>query len=162
MAVFRVCERMDRNQFIGSFSGFRIEHPRVKGVKSGVNRVRTFCALLLPTLILIALPSLAIERSSCPGHYLGSSFSACGGCDHASSEFVRSFDQSARRSNRRFNDQSAPEESPRLDAPDQFPLLTLELDTRFTIVPLASLELANSWQFQWRTALAPRAPSSVS
>ena len=75
---------------------------------------------------------------------------------------VRSFAQSARLQNRRMGTQSGPSG---LSAPVLGLELPLVAPGRVRLSGFSSeaaLGLAKRWQFDWRTALEPRAPSSVS
>ena len=141
----------------------RIERLSAKSVKRTMARVKTVLALLIPALWLVASMScpydpvngFVSERSS-------STLSARGHGKNDSSAYSDSLAQSARRWGRRFNIQSG-HDGPStavalsswhaLSTAQQF---TLPAQSRF------SLNLANFWQFYWRTALEPRAPSSVS
>ena len=128
-----------------------------------MDRVRTVICSLLPALwVLAAGHCLADPVSGCPDGCCRTSVSATEGSDHAPLTDVRSFEQSARLLNRRLGMQtgwggllvpvavSAPGfgELEHASAP-----LTVSTD---------ALGLAKCWQFYWRTASEPRAPSSVS
>jgi hypothetical protein len=125
--------------------------------------VRTVICSLLPALwVLAAGHCLADPVCGCPDGCGRTLVSAKEGSDHAPLKDVRSFEQSARLLNRRAGAQtgwggllmpvaiSAPGfgELEQASAP-------LTLSTR-------ALGLAKCWQFHWRTAAEPRAPSSVS
>ena len=73
-----------------------------------------------------------------------------------------SFEQSARCWNRRVLVHSGPDGFPVFLAASDWALPSLpQADGHLTICD-GPLGLAKSWQFHWRTALEPRAPSSVS
>ena len=140
-----------------------IERLRRRGVKGSMDRVgKVICSLLAALWVLAAGHCLADPVSGCPDGCGRTSVSATEGSDHAPLKDVRSFEQSARLLNRRVGMQtgwggllvpvavSAPGfgELEQACAP-----LTVSTDAP---------GLAKCWQFYWRTASEPRAPSSVS
>jgi hypothetical protein len=150
-------------QISGQFVTGPVERLRGCGVKGSMDFVRTVICSLLPALwVLAAGHCLADSVSGCPDGCGWTLVSAREGSDHAPLKDVRSFEQSARLLNRRAGMQtgwggllvpvavSAPGfgELEQASAP-----LTVSTD---------ALGLAKCWQFYWRTASEPRAPSSVS
>ncbi len=140
-----------------------VEHSRSHCVKGTMGSVRTVICSLLPALWLLAA-----------GHCLADSASGCSdGCcrtavsaaDHgglAPLKDVRSFEQSARLLNRRAGMQTGwggPLAPAAVAAPG---LGELEQSSARLTVSTEAFGLAKCWQFYWRTASEPRAPSSVS
>jgi hypothetical protein len=140
-----------------------IERSKARGVKASMDFVRPVICLLLPALWVVAAGHcLADSVSGCPDGCGRALVSAKEGSDHAPLKDVRSFEQSARLLSRRAGEQTgwggllvpvavaAPGfgELEQASAP-----LTVSTD---------ALGLAKCWQFDWRTASEPRAPSSVS
>jgi hypothetical protein len=140
-----------------------IERSRARGVKASMELVRTvICSLLLALWVLAAGHCLADSVSGCPDGCGRSLVSARDGSDHAPLKDVRSFEQSARLLNRRAGMQTGwggllvpvAVSAPGVGEMEQAPApLTVSTD---------ALGLAKCWQFYWRTASEPRAPSSVS
>jgi hypothetical protein len=150
-------------QISGHFVMGGIERLRGRGVKASMDLVRTVICSLLPALwVLAAGHCLADSVSGCPDVRGRPLVSATDNSHHAPLKDVRSFEQSARLLNRRAGMQtgwggllmpiavSAPGfgELEQASAP-----LTVSTD---------ALGLAKCWQFYWRTASEPRAPSSAS
>jgi hypothetical protein len=126
-------------------------------------RVKTILALLIPALWLVASMSCPCDPvNGFAGERSGSALFARGHRKNDSATSSSSLVQSARRWSRRFNIQSGHDGPSTLVALSsrQFPLReqhsALPAHSRF------SFNLANCWQFHWRTAPEPRAPSSVS
>ena len=123
---------------------------------------KVICSLLAALWVLAAGHCLADPVSGCPDGCCRSSVSATEGSEHAPLTDVRSFEQSARLLNRRMGMQTGwggllvPVA---VSAPGFGEL-------EHASAPLAAstdaLGLAKCWQFYWRTASEPRAPSSVS
>ena len=92
----------------------------------------------------------------------GTSVSATEGSGHAPLTDVRSFEQSARLLNRRMGMQTG-WGGLLMPAAVSTPMLgELEHASAPLTVSTDALGLAKCWQFYWRTASEPRAPSSVS
>jgi hypothetical protein len=128
-----------------------------------VNQVRMLLALCLPLLWLAASASCALDPiNRCPSAPPASSVSARGHTKDEAANSVCSFDRSARRLSRRENDRSdlAAFLSPMATFPFQLPAEP-HIGT-FSIGSACCFGLAKCWQFRWRTAFEPRAPSSVS
>jgi hypothetical protein len=125
--------------------------------------VRTVICSLLPALwVLAAGHCLADSVSGCPDGCGWSLVSARDGSDHAPLKDVRSFEQSARLLNRRMGVQTGwggPLVPVAVSAPG---FSELEQAPTPLAVSTEALGLAKCWQFYWRTASEPRAPSSVS
>lgn len=140
-----------------------VEHSNLSGVKGTVNRTRFILISLFPALWLVASANCLIDAvCACASNGFGSSISSRGQGKHDTSDSVGSFDQSARRWSRRLNVQSGPDglPTPFTHSPVQRP--HLEHLEAFSVGSRSSFGLAKCWQFRWRTALEPRAPSSVS
>ena len=71
-------------------------------------------------------------------------------------------DHKPRHSTRRFGTRPVPHDPTPTFAVSSDQLPPLEQIELFSAVALAPPDLAGCWQFYWRTALEPRAPSSVS
>ena len=140
-----------------------IERSKVRGVKASMDLVRPVICSLLPALwVLAAGHCLADSVGGCAEGCCRTFVSATEGSDHAPLTDVRSFEQSARLLNRRMGVQIG---WGGLMLPAAVSASGLgELEHAFA--PLAvstdALGLAKCWQFYWRTASEPRAPSSVS
>jgi hypothetical protein len=126
-------------------------------------RVKTILALLIPALWLVASMSCALDPVN--GFATEGSSSTLSSRGHGKADSSAPSDslaQSARRWSRRTNIQSGhdgPSTPIALSSWQSLPTVhsaALPAHYRF------SLNLANCWQFYWRTALEPRAPSSVS
>jgi hypothetical protein len=120
-------------------------------------------ALLLPALWLVASANRLIDPvSGCGSNRLGASVSTCGHGKQDASNSVCSFEKSARRWSRRLNEQSGPDGFPAPVTISRFQLSQLKHVETLRVDSQTSFGLAKCWQFRWRTALEPRAPSSVS
>ena len=120
-------------------------------------------ASLLPALWLVASANCLVDPvSGSASNRLDSTVSAGGHGEPDAASSVCSFEQSARRWSRRLNHQSGPEGFASPVTVSQFELLKLEHIEGLPVDAKSSFGLANCWQFHWRTALEPRAPSSVS
>jgi hypothetical protein len=135
----------------------------IRRVKGTMVRVKTILALLIAALSLVATQTclcdpvggFVSERSD-------SSLSAHGGADHNSSVPFCSLEQSALHWARRLNVKSGSE---RAFIPVELFSFESPLPHGLAISQARSCGaagLANCWQFDWRTAPEPRAPSSVS
>jgi hypothetical protein len=140
-----------------------IEQSAFVCVKGVMNRIRVMLGSLLPALWLLAT-----------GHSFLDSISEYAGDRHVASIFATrqgnrlpiqgscSFEQSARCWSRRVWVHSGPNGFPPfLSASDWALPGLLQVDVALTLSD-GPLGLAKCWQFHWRTALGPRAPSSVS
>jgi len=140
-----------------------VERWSSNGVKGTMNRMRAILTLLIPGLWLVAsVNCLSDPVTELIGEGSGSAVSASRHREHSSSSSACSLEQSARRWSRRLNVQSGPDG---LSGPAAFSQTQLPALDRLVVCSGCSHlspGLANCWQFHWRTALDPRAPSSVS
>jgi hypothetical protein len=144
-------------------SSAAVERPNLIGVKGTVNRARAILVCLFPALWLVASANCLVDPVSvCAGNGLASSVSGRGHGRHDPSNAVSSLERSARRWSRRLNVQSGPDGFPTPAMLSQLRLPELEPVEACSVGSQSSLGLAKCWQFLWRTALEPRAPSSVS
>jgi hypothetical protein len=134
-----------------------------KRVEVMMSRARTILFSLVPALLLVGSGNCfsgSISLSACDP--LGSILRAAGhGKQHAPGS-ADSFDQAAGRWSRRINIQPGSDgfPSPVAIARSQYVLPVQTIGSCHCA--RAAVGLAQSWQFHWRTALEPRAPSSVS
>jgi len=150
-------------QIRGCFITGGIERLGGRGVKASMELVRTVMSSLLIALwVLAAEHCHADPVIGCPDGSCRTSVSATQDGDHAPLTDVRAFENSARLLNRRVGMQAGRDgllmpadvstsmlgEVERFYAP-----LTVSIDT---------LAIAKCWQFHWRAASEPRAPSSAS
>jgi hypothetical protein len=127
-----------------------------------MNRASVILALLLPTMRLGASTNCLLDPvSDSATNPLVSLVSAGGHARHDASNTVCSLEQSARRWSRRLNDQSGAAGTPTPVTTAQLQLPRLEQIEAFGVGSRSFFGLAKCWQFRWRTALEPRAPSSV-
>jgi hypothetical protein len=126
-------------------------------------RVKKMMVWLIPVLWLGASIECDIA-SRVPHKVVGTALSAdrCGNRESSSSLLACSFEQTARRLGRRLDIESGPEKL-------HPPVAGFEHSHLFSAQPSFSsarcqsvLELTQSWQFLWRTAVEPRAPSVLS
>ncbi len=140
-----------------------VERLEATFVKRTMGLVRAMLYLLLSALwVLAAEHGLAEPLSVCANGCGRSIVTAEDHGGHAPLKDVRTCEQSARLQNRRLGTQTgwggvpAPVISSARQSND------LEHVAAPLTVSTAALELAKRWQFYWRTAPEPRAPSSVS
>ena len=140
-----------------------VERPDLSGVKGTVNRARWILASLLPALWLVL--SATYHADSVYGSPSNPSASSVLDAGHAKQDTsceVFSFEESARRWSRRHDDRpggdgfSTPVVVAQFQLPKQEAVSALQPEGQ----PLSGL--AKCWQFRWRTALEPRAPTSAS
>jgi hypothetical protein len=125
--------------------------------------VRIVICSLLPALwVLAAGHCLADPVSGCPDGCGRTLVSATEGSDHAPLTDVRSFEQSARLLKRRMGMQTGWGGLLMPAAGSASGLGELEHASAPLTVSTDALGFAKCWQFYWRTASEPRAPSSVS
>jgi len=128
-----------------------------------VNRTRAIFALLVPVMLLIASSSFGLDRPDGSANYcLSSAVSVDTHCSDDYASPLCSFDQSVRRWSRRFNDQSAEDGFLSLLVRPGIQPANLDRVSGLSNDLHHAPELANCWQFRWRTALDPRAPSLIS
>ncbi len=140
-----------------------IERQGARSVKGTMDLVRTvMCSLLAALWLLAAAHCLADPVSGCRDGCGRSSVSATEDNGHGPSKDARSFEQSARVLSRRVGPQTGWGGLLTPSALSSFGLGGVE----HAPVPLTVFSdapgLAKYWQFYWRTASEPRAPSSVS
>jgi hypothetical protein len=164
MALSRSTSRWPlRNRRHVRLSSAPVEHSNLSGVKGTVNRTRFILVSLFPALWLVASANCLIDPvCACASNGLDTSVSSRGHGKHDASTPVCSFEQSARRWSRRLNVQAGPEGLPTPVTLSQPQLPQLEHIDALSVGSRSSFGLAKCWQFRWRTALEPRAPSSVS
>jgi len=124
-----------------------------------VKPAKVILALVFPALWLAASANCLLDPVS--GHASNATVSLVSS-DHAghdASNSIYSLGQSARRGNRRLNDQSGPADTTTPVTISQFWLPELEPAETFNVGSRSSFGLAQCWLFLWRTALEPRAPS---
>lgn len=126
-------------------------------------RVKMLLFWLIPVLWLCAsLECLGDVLSRVPHKQTGAALSShrCG--HHESSTSVCWLEQSARRLGRRLDIESGLQKlhPPAAIFEHYYPLWAQTAFSSARFQPV--LELSQSWQFLWRTAVEPRAPSSVS
>ena len=150
-------------QIRGRFVTGGIERLRGRGVKASMDLVRTVMCSLLPALwVLAAGCCLADPVSGCADGCGRTLVSANEDSGHAPLKDVRSFEQSARLLNRRVGMQTG--WGGLLMPPAVSTPMLGELEHAYAPLTVSTdaLGLAKCWQFYWRTASEPRAPSSVS
>jgi len=126
-------------------------------------RVKVILALLLPALELAASGQYVFQPvRGFPACFLRASFSAAEHGKRPRMPDVRSFEQMARLQNRRMGTQAGPSGFPVPILVSEPELLKLRQVCLSAVSSEAALGLAKCWQFHWRTALEPRAPSLVS
>lgn len=142
---------------------YDVEHCRTKGVKRMMmRRAKLILNLLIPALWLSgSLGSFGEQVTYAAAGDPGKSLCAAGQ-KHDISTSASSFDQIIRRAPRRPTVQPGLEKAltPAVSAPADVRLISLS----FSCLDCSrdTYGLAQSWQFRWRAALQPRAPSRVS
>jgi hypothetical protein len=128
-----------------------------------MRRARAILTSLIPTLLLVgSLDFFSNLNHARPCHRLFASLSADGHDEHGRPSDGNLFDQAVQRSSRRLNVNSgAGGFAPPACLVSSQIVVPAHNYGYLTIAP-ANLELVQSWQFYWRTALEPRAPSLVS
>jgi hypothetical protein len=138
---------------------FRVECSAIGDAGETASRARFMLASLLPVLFLVASGQQFIAPAAGGTGASSCILAAAGSDDHHKPLDLRRCEQSAR---------------PRVGThfgPGGFPMAVSSLESRTIEVgrlelsssdPDGPLGLAKCWQFHWRTALEPRAPSSVS
>ena len=123
---------------------------------------RASLVLFIPAFFLLgAGDCLSDEESGGVGNDLGCLFFS-GGHGKQNDAAANSFDQDVQRWNRRVNVGPGADGFALAATAPQWPF-TASRDLQDSVwLPTVRLELAQGWQFYWRTALEPRAPSLVS
>jgi hypothetical protein len=118
--------------------------------------------LLLPTLCLAGGQCVIVPVGGYTVYFACASLSDARRGEHHRMPDARSYEQLARLLNRRVGMQSGPGGFPVPVAGSEQPLAALGPVCLSVSSSAESLALGQCWQFRWRTALEPRAPSSVS
>ncbi len=156
-------QRAGEFQTLEGFVTGGVERFGRRGVKASMDRVRIVMCSLLPALwVLAAGHCLADPMRACPDGCGRTVVCAAGHNGHAPFTDVRSFEQSARLLNRRMATQLGWGPVPLPAAIQSCGLNDLEQASAPLTVSTDAPGLARCWQFHWRTASEPRAPSSVS
>ena len=164
----RVSSRAHRDAPVWSsccvpYCGAQIERFPLGDVKRVMIRMRLVLVSLLPALVLFAnehycLGSTMVGASDCCPPFILAGKQGT----RLPVQYSCSFERSARGSSRRAGVDSGPNGfAPFSAAPDSVLCKFLPADISLTVCRIPA-GLARSWQFHWRTALEPRAPSSVS
>ena len=140
-----------------------IERLNANGVKLMMSRARTILVSLIPALVLLASVdclSGLLSSSSC--HELRCLLPEDGHRNHSQGSADNAIESAVQRWSRRLNAQPGSDgfSSPVILALTQSVLTAPPVHQ--IEPPPADLGLAQGWQFRWRTASAPRAPSLVS
>ena len=133
-----------------------------RGVKPTMARVRVILTLLLPTLCMAGGQCVLGPVGGYTVYLACASLSDSRQGEHQRMPVARSFEQVARLLNRRVGTQSAPGGFPVPMAGSEQQFAALGPVCLSVFSSAESLALGQCWQFRWRTALEPRAPSSVS
>ena len=140
-----------------------IERVTPNRVQLMMNRARAILVSVIPALmLLVSLDCFSDSFSYCGREDSGCSLSSTGHCNHGQPTTDNAFDQAVYRLSRRLNAQPGSDGacSPAALAFSQSaPLRSTDCSPA---VPPTNPRLAQVWQFHWRTASEPRAPSSVS
>ncbi len=127
-----------------------------------MSRVKVILVVVMPTLfLLVSADCIADPTTGCGCDNLRCLFSAEGGGKHKSPSPDNSFASTVQRWSRRVNVQPGTDGFGAPVALAQTPFRPEQPILSF-VPPFTSLELIQSWQFLWRTALELRAPSLVS
>lgn len=140
-----------------------IERVTPNRVQLTMSRARAILVSVIPALMLLVSLDCFSDSFSCCGHEdSGCSISSAGHSKHGQPTTDNALDQAVYRLSRRLNAQLGSDGgySPAALALSQFaPLQSTDCSAA---VPPTNPRLAQVWQFHWRTASEPRAPSSVS
>jgi hypothetical protein len=126
-----------------------------------MTRARLILGSLLPVFWLLGVATCQSESEFfATGGSLASFSAAKGQGDHNPTDLAQALHQATLRFGRRVNLQSGPSGCP---APIALSQSTTPQPENGSFVRFPDgFGLANNWQFHWRTALDPRAPSLVS
>lgn len=139
-----------------------IERSNTSRVQLKMSRVKAILVVVVPALfLLVDVDCFGELTTRCGGNNLRCLLSSKGSGEHRSASADNSFDSTVHRWSRRVNVQPGTDG---FGAPVSLAQLTIRPEqTISSFIPLpASRERIQSWQFFWRTALEPRAPSLVS
>lgn len=127
-----------------------------------MSRVKVILVVVMPALfLLVSADCFGAPPTNCGCDNVRCLLSAQGSGKHKSPSADNSFDSTVQRWGRRVNAQPGTDGFGAPVALAQTPIRPQQPIPSF-IPPLAGLELIQSWQFLWRTASEPRAPSLVS
>ena len=128
-----------------------------------MSRMKVIVVVMMPVLLLLVSADFYGDPSThCRCVNLRRLLSAGGSNKHSSSSADNLFDQAVHRASRRSNLEPRTDGFASTVTPTQTQLPQPEQSSLSLVLPNVSFELAQSWQFLWRTALEPRAPSFVS
>ncbi len=139
-----------------------IERSHASRVQLNMSRVKVILVAVMPALfLLVSADCFGAPTAGCGCTNLHCLFLAAGSGKRQSPAADSSFDSTVQRCCRRVSAQPGTDG---FGAPVALaPTPVRPEQTIPSVVPSpAGLELIQSWQFLWRTALEPRAPSSVS
>jgi len=128
-----------------------------------MEQVRVILVTLLPAFWLVASDSSAAKTAGACTHSPGRALVSA--CDHGKKgplQDALALGQKGRHSTGRLGTQPGPNGFTPTFADSRYQLPRLERVGLFSPVAQAPPDLTKCWQFFWRTALEPRAPSSVS
>lgn len=127
-----------------------------------MSRVKVILVVVMPALFLLVSADFSGDSTTaCRCDSLRCLFSAQESGKHKSPSADNSLASSVQRSSRRVNVQLGTGEFGAPVALAQTPIRPEQTISSF-VPSLASLEPIHAWQFLWRTALEPRAPSLAS
>ena len=126
-----------------------------------MSRVKVILVAVMPALFLLASADCFGDSTGCGCDNLRCLFSAEGSGKHKPPSTDNSFASTVQRWSRRVNVQPGTDGFGAPVALAQTPIRPEQTISSFVPLP-ASLEQIQSWQFYWRTASEPRAPSFVS
>ena len=136
-----------------------IERSNTNRVQLKMSRVRVILVAVMPVLfMLVSADCFGDATSSSRGNRFSCLFSAPGSGKHHAPTADNAFDPTVQRWSRRLNVQPGTDGLGTPVALGQTPIRPEQTISSFVPLP-ASLERIQSWQFLWRTALEPRAPS---
>ena len=139
-----------------------IERSNTSRVQLKMSRVKVILVAVMPALfMLVSTDCLGDSTSSCHRDNFCCLFSPGGSGKHKSPSADNSFDSTVQRCTRRVNVQPGTDGFGTPVALAQTVIRPQQTISPFVLLP-TNLEPIQSWQFLWRTALEPRAPSSVS
>ena len=139
-----------------------IERSNTNNVQLKMSRVKVILVAVMPALfMLVSADCFGDATNSCRSDKFCCIFSAQGSGKHSSPSVGNSFDSTVQRWSRRVNVQPGTDGFGTPVALAQTVIRPQQAISSFVPLP-ANLERIQCWQFLWRTALEPRAPSSVS
>lgn len=140
-----------------------IERWNANCVEVMMSRARTIVVSLIPVLLLVTSVNCFSDLvCGCACDHSGSGLFAGGHNQQHAPASDNSFDQVVGRWSRRINIQPGSDEFPSPVSIAQSQYVLPVQTVGFCDCSSLTLGLAQCWQFHWRTALEPRAPSLVS